>query len=74
MYPQVKSFLGMHGELSFQIPIQHFNYHRTTSSLEVKDVQWHWNENQQKSFEEVKKLITCHPVLRYYDIAKEVTL
>jgi hypothetical protein len=41
--------------------------------LQAKDVEWHWDENQQKAFEEIKKLITCHHVLRYYDVAKEVT-
>lgn len=42
--------------------------------LEDKDVEWYWDENHQKAFEEVKQLITSHPVLSYYDVTKEVTL
>ena len=39
--------------------------------LEDKDVEWHWNE---RAFIDVKRLITNNPVLRYYDVSKEVTL
>ena len=42
--------------------------------LEAKGVEWHWGDNQQKAFDEVKTLITCHPVLQLYDVTKEVTL
>jgi hypothetical protein len=71
--PSVKRFLGMVNYLSKFLP----NISTITEplrQLEAKDVEWHWDENQQKAFEEIKKLITCHPVLRYYDVAKEVTL
>ena len=37
-------------------------------------VEWHWDNNQQKAFDEVKILITCHPALQHYDVTKEVTL
>ena len=39
-----------------------------------KDVQWHWNETQEKSWKQVKQLITREPVLKYFDRSKEVTL
>ena len=42
--------------------------------LEDKDVEWHWNEANGGAFTEVKRLITNHPVLRYYDVSKEVSL
>ena len=69
----VKRFLGMVNYLSKFLP------HLSTITeplrrLEDKDVEWHWDENHQKAFEEVKHLITNHPVLCYYDVTKEVTL
>ena len=39
-----------------------------------KDVQWHWNDTQEKSWKQVKQLITREPVLKYFDPSKEVTL
>ena len=64
--PQPTDDLGeeipRNGKLSFQIPSQHFN---DNCQLEVKGVEWHWDDNQQKAFDEVKTLITCHPVLQY---------
>ena len=71
--PSVKRFLGMVNYLSKFLP----NISAITEplrQLEAKDVEWHWDENQQKAFDEVKTLITSHPVLQYYDVAKEVTL
>ena len=32
-----------------------------------KDVAWHWEDAQNKSFKEFKKAITRAPVLKYYD-------
>ena len=39
-----------------------------------KDVQWHWNDTHEKSWKQVKQLITREPVLKYFDPNKEVTL
>ena len=71
--PSVKGFIRMVNYPSKFLP----NISTITEplrQLEAKDVEWHWDENHQKAFEEMKKLITCHPVLRYHDVAKEVTL
>ena len=71
--PSVKRFLGMVNYLSKFLP----NISTITEplrQLEAKGVKWHWDDNQQKAFDEVKTLITCHPVLQYYDVTKEVTL
>ena len=40
-----------------------------------KDVQWHWNDTHEKSWKQVKQLITIarEPVLKYFDPSKEVT-
>ena len=34
--------------------------------LTRKDVEWQWAEEQDKSFEEVKKLVTAAPILSNY--------
>ncbi len=39
-----------------------------------KDVVFEWGEAQDQSFKEVKKLLTCAPVLQYYDVSKPVQL
>ena len=39
-----------------------------------KDVQWQWNDTHEKSWKQVKQLITREPVLKYFDPNKEVTL
>ena len=69
----VKRFPGMENYLSKFLP------HLSTVTeplrrLEDKDVEWHWNEAHERAFTEVKRFITNHPVLRYYDVSKEVTL
>lgn len=38
------------------------------------DVEWHWETLQQQSFEHLKKLVSKAPVLKYYDVNKDVTL
>ena len=39
-----------------------------------KDVAWHWDDAQKKSFKELKKAITTAPVLKYYDEKEDVVL
>lgn len=38
------------------------------------DVAWHWEAEQQKSFEKLKMLVSKAPVLRYFDVKKDITL
>ena len=69
----VKRFLGMANYLSKFLP------HLSTVTeplrrLEDEHVEWHWNEVHERAFTDVKQLISNHPVLRYYDVSKEVTL
>ena len=71
--PSVKRFLGMVNYLSKFLP-NHSTITEPLRQLEAKGVEWHWDDNQQKAFDEVKTLITCHPVLQYYDVTKKVTL
>ena len=42
--------------------------------LTTKDVKFIWTRQHDESFEEIKNLVTEHPVLRYYDMNTEVTI
>ncbi|XP_060774454.1 uncharacterized protein K02A2.6-like [Neoarius graeffei] len=39
-----------------------------------KDVPWHWLPKHDAAVEEIKHLITTAPILKYYDMAKPVTI
>ncbi len=38
------------------------------------DTEWHWEEPQQRSFEQVKQLVTNAPTLKFYFVNKPVTM
>ncbi|RXN16535.1 dynein heavy chain axonemal [Labeo rohita] len=38
------------------------------------DVAWHWETEQQRSFERLKSLVSNTPVLKYFDVNKEIML
>jgi len=42
--------------------------------LTQNDVQWTWGTAQEASLEALKKAVISTPVLRYYNLKKEVTL
>uniref|UniRef100_A0A803JCG3 Gypsy retrotransposon integrase-like protein 1 n=1 Tax=Xenopus tropicalis TaxID=8364 RepID=A0A803JCG3_XENTR len=42
--------------------------------LTDKDSVWVWQSSHDKSMEQIKKLVTAQPVLRYYDVNEEVTV
>ena len=42
--------------------------------LTRRDTEWQWIEEQEKSFEEVKKLVTAAPILSYYDPKEELVI
>ena len=69
----VKRLLGLVNYLSKFLP-RLSTVTEPLRCLEDKDVEWHWNEVHDETMREVKRLITNHPVLRYYDVTKEVTL
>ena len=39
-----------------------------------KDIDWTWLPAHDTALETIKRLITHHPVLKYYDLQEEVTL
>lgn len=42
--------------------------------LTDKDIEWAWLPQQDAALENIKHLVTHHPVLKYYDLKEEVTL
>ena len=42
--------------------------------LTRRDTEWRWTEVQEKSFEEVKKLVTAAPILSYYVPKEELVI
>ena len=40
----------------------------------MKGTAWQWTEQYNKSFYDIKKPVTKHPVLRYYDKDETLTL
>ena len=69
----VERLLGMVTYLSKFIP----NMSTLTEPLRVllkQEVQWHWEEQQEKALNEIKKVLTSKPVLSYYDVNKPVKL
>ena len=70
---KLQQFLGMVNYLAKFIP----NLTNKTAPLRIlleKDVEWFWEDEQQKSFENLKECITQTPVLQYYDVTKPVKL
>ena len=71
--PSLKRILGMVTYLEKFLP--HLSsICAPLRELEKKDVAWHFNEHHQAVWEEVKRLIACAPVLRYYDPEEELTI
>ncbi|KAL9983272.1 hypothetical protein ACROYT_G005418 [Oculina patagonica] len=69
----VERLLGMVTYLSKFIP----NMSALTEPLRAllkQEVQWHWEEQQEKALNEIKKVLTSKPVLSYYDVNKPVKL
>ena len=69
----VQRLLGMVNYVGKFIP----NMSDLTSPLRQllhQDVEWHWEEQHEASFKNVKEALVFSPVLGYYDAKKELTL
>ncbi|XP_032237818.1 uncharacterized protein K02A2.6-like [Nematostella vectensis] len=42
--------------------------------LTDKEAEWAWEQHHQDAFDRIKNLVANHPVLRYYDVSKPVTI
>ena len=69
----IQQFLGMITYLGKFMP----NLSEKTAPLRElldKNAKWNWSERQEKSFQEMKAMITQAPTLQFFDVNKEVTL
>ena len=69
----LKRFIGMVNYLAKFLPLL-LNMNEPLRRLEDKDVEWCWLEQHQQAYDTVKKSLAKVPVLRYYDVSKEVTI
>lgn len=64
--PGVQRFVGMVKYLSKFLPSLS-NKWEPLNRLTHKDADWHWGEEQQQAFQEIKHLVSIAPVLGYFD-------
>ena len=69
----IQRFLGMVGYIGKFIP-NLSDIAQPLRLLLTKNVLWHWQHEQVKAFETLKKLLTTAPVLQFYDVEKPITL
>ena len=70
---ELQTFLGFVTYLGKFIP----NMSTITAPLRTlleKDTAWHWNAEQESSFQELKSIASSEPVLQYYNAKKPVKL
>ena len=69
----VKSFLGLVGYYRKFIP-KFSGIAKPLNELLKKDVPFHWSENQEKAFNELKEILISEPLLQYPDFTKSFVL
>ena len=70
---ELMRFMGMIKYLAKFIP----NLSEVSAPLRKlleNDTAWHWEEEQKQSYEQLKKLVTNAPTLKFYDVKAPVTL
>ena len=70
---EVKQFLGLAGYYHKFIP-RFADLARPLTNLTRQTVQFEWMEKCQKSFDNLRQLLTRYPILRYPDPSKDYTL
>ena len=71
--PELQRFLGMVNYLGSYVK----NLSLETANLRSllrKNVAWIWDENHENEFLNLKKQLSCAPILTYYDPSKPITL
>ena len=69
----LKTFLGFIQYLAKFLP----NMAEVSAPLRKlleKNTAWHWEKQQEDSFQQLKRIATSAPVLSYYDLKKAITL
>ena len=49
-------------------------YTKPLRELTYKQIEWRWDQPQERAFKQLQEAITSTPVLRYYNVAEEVTI
>ena len=70
---ELKSFLGFIQYLAKFMPNMASESAPLRELLE-KQVAWHWDQEQETSFQKLKQMVSSTPVLGYYDPSKPLTL
>ena len=70
---ELKSFLGFIQYLAKFMPNMASESTPLRELLE-KQVAWHWDQEQETSFQKLKQMVSSTPVLGYYDPSKPLTL
>ena len=69
----VMRLLGTVNYLSKFIP----NMSQVTEPIRLllrQDIEFQWNYEQETAFNQIKEILTCNPVLKYFDVSKPVTV
>lgn len=69
----IERFLGMITYVSKFIPNLSYKTEHLRNLLK-SDIQWHWEEHHEKSFNELKEILCTKPILQFYDINKPVVV
>ena len=70
---ELKSFLGFIQYLAKFMPNMASESAQLKELLE-KQVAWHWDQEQETSFQKLKQMVSSTPVLGFYDPSKPLTL
>ena len=70
---ELRTFLGFMQYLAKFMPNM-ANVSAPLRQLLEKNIEWHWDKEQEESFNTLKSMASCTPVLGYYDHEKSITL
>ena len=70
---EVKQFLGLAGYYPKFVP-RFADHSRPLTHLTRQSIKFQWTEKCQKSFDNLRELLTKYPILRYPDPSKDYTL
>ena len=70
---ELRTFLGFMQYLAKFMPNM-ANVSALLRQLLEKNIEWHWDKEQEESFNTLKSMASCTPVLGYYDHEKSITL
>ena len=70
---KLRTFLGFKQYLAKFMPSM-ANVSAPLRQLLEKNIEWHWDKEQEESFNALKSMASCTPVLGYYNHEKSITL